>query len=302
MPRHRQGQQQVAGVVAPLQGQRQGLALHQQLVLLGQPLAHQIGLAAAGVVGQGHPQDGAAPGPAQGRLQQRIAGGDHHQALGVQAAGDLALGGGDRLTAAEAADVGGADVGDHRHGGFGGAAEAVDLAEAPHAHLHHHGPGVGTGLEQGEGHADVVVLVAAAGHHRPQGGQGGADQLAGGGLAGGAGHRHHRGLEVASVQQRHLLVGVEGVIDEPVEQTGRHGFGAVALHQGPLGAALQRLIQEAVAIEALPHQGNEQLPGGQLTAVGADGTHRRGRIEVAAAGLAPLGNQVGHLQQGCGHG
>ena len=299
---HRQGQQKVAGIVTPLQGQLHRLALHQEEILLGLPLAHQAGLAGAGVIGQGHPQGAASPGACKRRLQQGIAGGDHHQPLGVETAGDLAFGGGDGLAAAEAADVGGADVGDHRHGGFGGAAEPIDLTEAPHAHLHHHGPGARAGLEQGEGHADVVVFVAAAGHNRPQRRQGGTNQLAGGGFAGGAGHRHHRGLQLAPVQQRHLLVGVEGVIDEPMEQSGRSGIGAVALHQGGLGTALQRLLQKPVAIEALPHQGDEQLPGGELAAVGADGPERGGGVEAGAAGLAPLGDQVGHLQLGCGHG
>ncbi|GDX72432.1 hypothetical protein LBMAG39_08650 [Cyanobium sp.] len=57
-----------------------------------------------------------------------------------------------------------------------------------------------------------------------------------------------------------------------------------------------------MAIEALPHQGDEQLSGGQLTAIGADGAHRRGRINTAAAGLAPQADQIGQLQQGCGGG
>jgi hypothetical protein len=87
-----------------------------------------------------------------------------------------------------------------------------------------------------------------------------------------------------------------------VEQSIRHRLGTVALHQGGLGPHPGRLWEEGMAIEALPHQGDEQLAGGQLTAIRADGPHRRCRIETATTGLAPLANEIGHLQQGCGDG
>jgi len=75
------------------------------------------------------------------------------------------------------------------------------------------------------------------------------------------------------VHQRQLLVGIEGVIDEPMEQSRRNVSGAIALHQGSLSTRGSRLPEKRMAIEALPHQGHEQMTRSEQAAVGADRSH-----------------------------
>lgn len=101
------------------------------------------------------------------------------------------------------------------------------------------------------------------------------------------------------MQRRQLLVGIEGVIHEPMEQCGWHICGALALHHRCLRTDRGGLRQEGVAIEALPHQWHKQLPSGQLAAVGADGSERCCWIERMLAPLrfSPAGDQVTKLHQ-----
>ena len=177
--------------------------------------AHPIGLPFKALTLQGHPNHPALPGRRQGLIQEGVAGRDHHQAIGRQTGGDFTFGGGNRPAAAQAADVGRADVGDHSHRGLGAEAEAFNLTQAAHAHFHHHGPVLGIGLQQGERYTDVVVFVAAGGEHGPQGLQGRADHLPGCRFTGRAGHGNHRHLEPKTPQRTELLVGHKGVVHPP---------------------------------------------------------------------------------------
>ena len=191
--------------------------------------------------------------------------------------------------------MGRADVGDHRQIGLGAAAEPFDLTQAPHAHLHHQGRRALPGFAQGEGHADIVVVVAAAGHHRPQAGQAGADQLPGGGLAGGAGNRHHRSREPQTPEAGELLIGEQGVVhgpDGPAQALGQGlnhgGLDAIALNHRRRRPRQGRL-QEAMAIEAFPHQRHEQGASQFSPAVGADGLDQfaAGGVWQRPPGLTP---------------
>lgn len=201
--------------------------------------------------------------------------------------------------------MGGADVGDHGHVRFGATAQPLNLPQAPHAHLHHQGTGGGIGLEQGEGGAHIVVLIAAAGHHRPEGGQGGADQFAGGGLAGRTGHRHHGHRKLAAPEATELLIGLQGVIHEPqgpaqsAHSLQLVGAQAVALGHGGGGSAGQGGLQKAMAIKAFPHQGHEQGAGKISAAVGAHGPQAGGAPGRITKGLSPQRLQ---LIKGQGHG
>lgn len=142
------------------------------------------------------------------------------------------------------------------------------------------------GPQQGGGNADVVVVVAGAGQHRAKRFEGGADQLPRGGLAGRAGDRHHRHRQSAPPLPGQLLVGQQRVVDRPGRQPWRERRKSAALDHGGLGTQPLGLSQEIVAIEALPHQGHEQVPGGEGPAVGADGPERRLRIERFGGELA----------------
>ena len=162
--------------------------------------------------------------------------------------------------------MGRADVGDHRQIGAGTAAESLDFTQAPHAHLHHHGRLVRGRLQQGEGHADVVVLIAAGGPHFPEGGQGRANQFPGGGFAGRAGHRHHRSRELAPPEASQLLVGQQGVWHQPEghgARQGAYGSGRQLLRLGQQGdgTGLEGGGEEGMAVKTLAHQGHKQLAG-----------------------------------------
>ena len=237
-------------------------------------------MGAAGFIGEGDAHHPASPHPRQGCLQQRIPRWDHHRSIGVQLGGDFTFGLGDRLATAQPADVGGADIGDHRKIGFGAAAEALDFPQPPHTHLHHHRPVISAAAEQGERYADVVVLIAAGGLNRPQGGQGRLNQLAGGGLAGGAGHRHHLQGQLAAPAGGQLLVGQLAVLHPPEVAAGGAGLGrqllgccwGKPLWLGEQGAAAggDRRFQEAMAIEAFADQGHIEVAGLQLAAICAN--------------------------------
>ena len=179
--------------------------------------------------------------------------------------------------------MGGADVGDHGHIRLGAAAEPFDLAEAPHPHLHHQRRCAWRRLQQGQRHAHVIVFIAAAGQHRPQGAEGGPDQFARGGLAGGAGDRHERNPQLPSPEAAQLLVGLLGVVHEPDRPTARfsqsRGLGwrepvapGHGRHGGAVPARRQHLIEKQMTIKTFSHQRHEQLARTDATAVGADAT------------------------------
>ena len=204
--------------------------------------------------------------------------------------------------------MGGADVGDHGHVGLGATAQPLDLTQAPHAHLHHQGTGGGIGLQQGEWSPHIVVLVAAAGHHRPQGSQGGADQFAGGGLAGRARDGHHRNPEAAAPETAEFLVGQQRVVHEPHRPAeGGQGLQLRGAEPVPLGhgggaAAGQGRRQEAMTIKPFPHQGHEQGTGEVGAAVGAHRRERRrGRGRFGEGWTPELGELIhaqGHRRPG----
>ena len=102
------------------------------------------------------------------------------------------------------------------------------------------------------------------------------------------------------MQQRQLLVGIEGVIHEPVEQSRGNVSGTAALHHSRLDAKGCCLPEKPVPIEALPHQGNKQLAALQLAAIGADGAHWGSRIHtsgLSSAGFSPARDQSAKLHR-----
>ena len=98
---------------------------------------------------------------------------------------------------------------------------------------------------------------------------------------------------------------MQGVIHEPHGPAeGNHGLQllgaqAIALGHGGDGPAGQGRLQEAVAIEPLPHQRHEQGAGQVGAAVGAHGSQAGGAPGGITEGLAPERQQV---IQGQGHG
>ena len=220
----------------------------------------------------------------------------------MQSGRDLTLGGSDRLPTAETADMGRADVRDHGDIRLGATRQAGNLPRPPHAHLHHDSAMVRPGLQQCERHADVVVVVAFTGHQRPQRRQRRPDQFAGGGLARGTRHRHQRQGQGTAVLTGQQLVGIEGVIDTPVQQTLWQGLVPVSGHDGGLSSAGGDLLEIRMAIESFSHQGHEEPTGLHPAAVGDDRAHRLLRVQGCPPRLSPeidqLLNPQSHAEAG----
>ena len=289
MGAHRQSQQQVAGVMTTIQRQGDRSLIQQETIVPNG--ADQVS-SDVRVILQAHPQHPSLPDSSESLLQQRVAGGDDHHPLRMKGSRDLALGGGDGLATAQPPDVGGADVGDHSHIRFGAAGQAGDLPRSAHAHLNHQSGMVRTRSQHGEGHADVVVVVAVTGLNCPQRRQHSPNQLPGRGLAGGTGHGHQGQAELTAVQQRQLLVGRQGVIHPPVQQSGRKRRCPVQRHHSPLPPQRRQLLEKAVTIEAFPHQGNKEIAGLQLAAVGADRPNGLIRVHHSPLRFPPEINEL----------
>ena len=77
------------------------------------------------------------------------------------------------------------------------------------------------------------------------------------------------------MQERQLLVRVQGVIDEPVEQSFGNQSLPIPLDDRSLGTDRSRLGQKGMAIKVLPHQRDKQLSCRQGAAIGANGANNR---------------------------
>ena len=208
---------------------------------------------------QAHPQNPTGPDRRKGFLQQWITGWNHHKALRIKPCRDFTFGGGDRFTTSQPADVGGANVRDHGDVGLGAVGEPGNLPRPAHAHFDHQSSGVRAGPQHREGNTDVIVVVAFTGLNGPQGSQSSTDQLAGGGLSGGTGHRHEGTPQLPTMQQRQLLVGRKGVVHTPMQQSRRQRLLPVAAHHSPLGPSSRKLDKEVVPVKPFAHQRHEEI-------------------------------------------
>ena len=145
---------QWVGELQPLAGQFDALPLE---------LSDPIGGWCAwlqGVITERHPLHPPVPDAADLSFQQWITSGNHEQTRGLKAIGDLTFGLGNGSPTPQAPDVGGADVGDHRHIGFRANAEAMNFAQAAHPHLQHQSGMAAIAAQHRAGNADVVVFIA----------------------------------------------------------------------------------------------------------------------------------------------
>ena len=189
---------------------------------------------------------------------------------GSHAANDLRLGARDVLAAAQQADVRGADFSDDAVGGLGAARQALDLAQRVHAHLKHHDLGVARSGQNGEGHADEAVVVAARGVDAVARREQGAQHVLCGGLANGAGDTYHGAAHARSITLRQAQEELGGVV--------RGEDGALVIVRLPYQLArrlagqndarrtrLDRLGSVVVAIDALAREGDKDGIGLHLT-------------------------------------
>ena len=189
-------------------------------------------------------------------------------AFGRQVAVEFGLGLHNALKAAKAFKVGTAHVGDEAEVGVGNAAEVGYLAGVAGSHFDDGYLGVGGDGEEGERHAEVVVVVADGGMGAVAAGEDGVDEFFGGGLAIGAGDAYEGDGELAAVVGGQLLQGGKHV--------GYHNAAVVDLVLGVAddaqgGSLVESLGCEGVAVEGLPTEGKEKTSGGYMPRVSSDG-------------------------------
>ena len=184
--------------------------------------------------------------------------------------------------AAEAFEMGLADVGDDAMGGEGVFTITFDLLLVVGAHFDDGQLGVGADGEEGEGDADMVVEVALGGVGTKGGGEDGVDELFSGRFSIAASYGEEWYVELLSVMEGELLQGLQGVgdEDEPIvgSRTGAQDRGAqpvrrkgLLVDDGVGGAPFQGLDGELVAVEVGAFQGEEEVAGAQLAGIRLDG-------------------------------
>ena len=214
-----------------------------------------------------HEHSALGQGPLQGG-QQGVVPVEDSQPVPLQVGEDLALGLKDVLPAAQVLNVGVADVGDEGHIRLHQPGQVVDFPGVVHAQLHHTHLMLRLQPEQGEGHADVVVEIPLrfvdaepCPQHRRR-------HILGGGLPHRAGDGDEGDGEELFVVPGQLPQGALGGAHLDVKLAGQI---ALPLPGGEAARRprLQRGIDEGVAVEPLPLQGDEQAAGGDIPAVGA---------------------------------
>ena len=210
---------------------------------------------------------------------------------GGRPAGDLALGPGDALDAAETLQMGAPGVGDERHLGTGDGGQIGDLARMIGPHLQDQEVLV-PGSEQGEGHSDVVVQVALGGADRSNLVKDGGDHLLDGGLAVAAGDGHHPPGEAVAPGGGQAAEAQAGVVYQPLGQFRIQG----TVHQGGGGALGRGLGDKVMAVEARPPQGHEEGPAAVLTGVGDHAMERRVRAQQSVPPAAAQASGQGPHQ------
>ena len=124
--------------------------------------------------------------------------------------------------------------------------------------------------QQGQGGADVVIEVLRRLQDAVLLGENGGDHVLGGGLPHAAGDLHHGDGELLPVMAGQVLQGQAGVRHLDVELVGPQVLRELRAEDArrPL---VQGSADEAVAVELLPHDGDEKAPGGDVPAVRGDG-------------------------------
>ena len=235
---------------------------------------HVAGDAAHAVVLSVRHPDGAMGGPAapdglEGqlqRIQQRVVAVEDRETAGLQILEDLALGLENAIPAAQILNVGVADVGDDGDVRLDHLPQIADLAEVVHARLDDRRLMLRRQLEQRQGRADVVVEILRRLQGAIPGGQHRRDHLLGGGLPHAAGDLDKGYIEPLPVRLRQGLQSQTGVLHLNVEfvraQRLRKSGAQTARRAG-----VQRHVDEAVSVEILARQRDEQASLPDLPAV-----------------------------------
>ena len=175
-----------------------------------------------------------------------------------------------------------AHVGDDGHARTRHLGKPLDLVGMVHAHLHHEHLCVGGSLEQRDGHANEVVVVAGRGVDLEAGGEGCLEHILGGGLAHRPRHAHDAPILPRAPprgEAQHELAGVVGVGAKyrgaGLGGLGEQGLARLAREHDGRRARLERLGHEVVAVDALAAEGDEEPVSGDLPRVDRDARDAR---------------------------
>ena len=165
-------------------------------------------------------------------------------------------------------------IGDEPAGGLCRLGQRLDVAGVAGTHLYDGNLVFGAQAQQRLWHAHVVVEVALCGQHVVLLAEHGLHQFLRRGLAVGAGDAYDGNVELTAVLACQQLQGLQRVADgyEALAQRGigLGQSGAVITDDGQGAALLQGLQGEAVAVEVVAFQCQEDAALGAVAAVGGD--------------------------------
>ena len=175
---------------------------------------------------------------------------------------------------------------DQGHRGLSQLGQVGDFAGVVHAQLDHGHAVVGTQIEQGQGHANVVVQVALGGQGvvPRMGTQDGRDHLGHGGLAVAAGHGDQRQTELHAPTRCQLA----------------QGDACIGHHQR--GQAVRRSLCFARSLAHHRHRALRLGLGDELVAIKALTTQSHKQVtclQTAAVGVHPVGHHALHVHAAC---
>ena len=210
---------------------------------------------------------------------------DHRRGVGRKTRDRLALRAGHSFEAAESFEVLSAGVGDEAHRRPRHLDQVRDFPRPVGAHLDDRETVSGLEPQQRQGHADVVVEIAACRQGVAGLGEDRRRHFLGRGLAVAARHADDRNVErlapgVSGASERRLGVG-----DDDLRQAG----GLRRIDERPGGTGCGRGRDEFVAVEAWTAQGHEEIARRQRAAVARyAGEGAIGTLEPSAAGLRKI--------------
>ena len=190
--------------------------------------------------------------------------------IGSQARNHLAFGTRDAFQAAEALQVLGAGIGDDADRGTTDAHQRLDFTGAVGSHLHHCEAVLAAYPEQRQGHADVIVEIAAGAQARAGLGQDAGNHFLDRGLAIAAGNANDWNGKALAPGPGASGQRLQCVIDQNLAA----GPGLLRTHHGAGRAARHRRGHIVLPIEAWTRQCDEQLTGVHSARVGRDSAER----------------------------
>src|SRR6185295_6990679 len=219
------------------------------------------------------------PAIASRAAQPRVVAGEHRPAAVLQLFQKLALGLGDTLLAAEAAEMCVADAGNDSDRRPAERGQCADLAGSAGRQLEHGKVIVRLDRQHAQGHADMVVEILGAGSSSALGVQDGVDHFPRGRFADAAGNADHVAAKSLAIPDRQLIEGLLAVLDLETPAAWPR-LNVAAADNGPRCTAVKSILHERGPVAVGAWQGPENVSGFDAAAVGDHLTDQR-RFTIA---------------------